>query len=156
MTQKLLWLISAWKFLVCRSESEGCQGNYSKIWKGRKNCESYIFKNIPGINFIFSNWKFFSCFFRLCFFCVFYFPFSFLTIIRTTNLVDTNRKLTVHKTFRRHPARLLSVLYTFSLRPVSTGKQQSTHNMSKFWKYNSFLASVTIKLAAQANNLEKR
>ena len=98
MTQKLLWLISAWKFLVCRSESEGCQGNYSKTWKGRKNCESYIFKNIPGINFIFSNWKFFSCFFRLCFFCVFYFPFSFLTIIRTTNLVDTNRKLTVHKT----------------------------------------------------------
>ena len=34
---------------------------------------------------------------------------------------DTERKLNVHKTFRRRPGRLLNVLYTFSLRPVSTG-----------------------------------
>ena len=35
--------------------------------------------------------------------------------------VDTGRKLNVHKTFRRRPGRLLNVLYTFNLCPVSTG-----------------------------------
>ena len=35
--------------------------------------------------------------------------------------VDTGRKLNVHKTFRRCPGRLLNVLCTFNLRPVSTG-----------------------------------
>ena len=35
-------------------------------------------------------------------------------------LVDTGRTLKVHKTFRRHPGRLLNVLRTFNLRPVST------------------------------------
>ena len=38
--------------------------------------------------------------------------------------VDTGRKLNVHKTFRRRPGRLLNVLCTFNLRPVSTGKGQ--------------------------------
>ena len=33
--------------------------------------------------------------------------------------VDTGHKLNVHKTFRRRPGRLLNVLYTFNLRPVS-------------------------------------
>ena len=33
---------------------------------------------------------------------------------------DTGRKLNVHKTLRRRPGRLLNVLCTFSLRPVST------------------------------------
>ena len=35
--------------------------------------------------------------------------------------VDTGRKLNVHETFRRCPGRLLNVLYTFNLRPVSAG-----------------------------------
>ena len=35
--------------------------------------------------------------------------------------VDTGRKLNVYKTFRRRPGRLLNVLCTFNLRPVSTG-----------------------------------
>ena len=35
--------------------------------------------------------------------------------------IDTGRKLNVHKTFRRRPERLLNVLCTFNLRPVSTG-----------------------------------
>ena len=35
--------------------------------------------------------------------------------------VDTERKLNVRKTFRRRPGRLLNVLCTFNLRPVSTG-----------------------------------
>ena len=33
---------------------------------------------------------------------------------------DTGRILNVHKTFRRRPRRLLNVLCTFNLRPVST------------------------------------
>ena len=32
--------------------------------------------------------------------------------------IDTGRKLNVHKTFRRRPGRLLSVLCAFNLRPV--------------------------------------
>ena len=36
-------------------------------------------------------------------------------------LVDTGRKLNVYKTFRRRLGRLLNVLCTFNLRPVSTG-----------------------------------
>ena len=39
--------------------------------------------------------------------------------------VDTGRKLNVHKTFRRRPGRLLNVLCTFNLRPVSTGQKHS-------------------------------
>ena len=35
--------------------------------------------------------------------------------------VGTGRKLNAHKTFRRRPGRLLNVLCTFNLRPVSTG-----------------------------------
>ena len=35
--------------------------------------------------------------------------------------VDTGRKLNVHKTFRRRPARLLNVLCMFNLCPMSTG-----------------------------------
>ena len=37
------------------------------------------------------------------------------------NPVDTGRKLNVHKTFRRRPGRLVNVLCTFNLRPVSAG-----------------------------------
>ena len=36
-------------------------------------------------------------------------------------LVYTRRKLNVYKTFRRRLGRLLNVLCTFNLRPVSTG-----------------------------------
>ena len=35
--------------------------------------------------------------------------------------VDTGRKLNVHKTFKRRPGRLLNVLCTFNLCPVSRG-----------------------------------
>ena len=35
--------------------------------------------------------------------------------------VGTGLKLNVHKTFRRHPGRLLNVLCMFNLRPVPTG-----------------------------------
>ena len=70
--------------------------------------------------------------------------------------VDTGRKLNVHKTFRRRPGRLLTVLCTFNLRPVSTGilfhnqeqllqdsylkihwKQFPTAVMTILWKYKS-------------------
>ena len=36
--------------------------------------------------------------------------------------VDTGRKWTVHKTFRRRPGRLLNVLCTVNLRPVSAAQ----------------------------------
>ena len=48
---------------------------------------------------------------------------------------DTGRKLSVCKTFRRRPRRLLNFLCTFNLRPVSTGLVDKTlmhlsHNMA--------------------------
>ena len=43
-------------------------------------------------------------------------------VIKSNNPVDTWRKLDVHKTFRRRRGRLLNVLCTFNLCPVSTGK----------------------------------
>ena len=42
-------------------------------------------------------------------------------IVLLTNPVDTGRKLNVHKMFKRRSGRLLNVLCTFSLHPVSTG-----------------------------------
>ena len=41
---------------------------------------------------------------------------------KTQDPVDKRRKLNVHKTFRRRSGRLLNVLCTFNLRPVSTGE----------------------------------
>ena len=43
--------------------------------------------------------------------------------------VDTGRKLNVHKTFKRRLGRLLNVLCTFYLRPVSTGSGTSTSSL---------------------------
>ena len=37
--------------------------------------------------------------------------------------VDTGRKMNVHKTYRTRPGRLLNVLCTFNVRPVSTGRR---------------------------------
>ena len=48
--------------------------------------------------------------------------------------VDTRRKLNVHKMFKRRPGRLLNVLCTFNLRPVSTGI--STYSYKKKKKKN--------------------
>ena len=42
---------------------------------------------------------------------------------KRVNPVDTGRKLNVHEAFRKRPGRLLKVLCTFNLRPVSTGKE---------------------------------
>ena len=39
--------------------------------------------------------------------------------------VDTGRELKIHKTFRGCPGRLLNVLRTFTLRPVSAGFELS-------------------------------
>ena len=52
---------------------------------------------------------------------------------KSCNPVDTGRKLNVHKTFRRRPGRLLNILYTFNLRPVSTG------NMD-FWQSPKYVS----------------
>ena len=42
--------------------------------------------------------------------------------VRGNNTVDTGRKLDIQEAFKRRPGRLLNVLSTFNLRPVSTGK----------------------------------
>ena len=47
------------------------------------------------------------------------------------NPIDTGRKLNVNKTFRRRPRRLLNVLCTFNLSPLSTGKKHSQQNFKK-------------------------
>ena len=44
----------------------------------------------------------------------------YIMLYQFSYAVDTERKLNVHKTFRRCPGRLLNVLCTFNLRPVST------------------------------------
>ena len=43
------------------------------------------------------------------------------TTFYATYPADTGRKLNVHKTFKRRPRRLLNLLRTLNLRPVSTG-----------------------------------
>ena len=50
--------------------------------------------------------------------------------------VEIGRKLKVHKTFRSRPGRLLNILCTFNLRPVSTGLYFSKPcKNSNLWKY---------------------
>ena len=53
--------------------------------------------------------------------------------IPTNTPVDTGRKLNAHKTFRRRSGRLLNVLCTFSLRPVSAGTSSVFH-VETTWK----------------------
>ena len=57
------------------------------------------------------------------------------------NPVDTERKLNIHKTFRRRSGRILNVLCTFNLRPVFTGKLSLQKQLPggvlwKIWFYN--------------------
>ena len=54
--------------------------------------------------------------------------------------VDPGRKLNVHKTFKRRPGRLLNVLCTFNLHPVSTGE-------TDFKKSVAYKKSVYIQLS---------
>ena len=53
--------------------------------------------------------------------------------------VDTGRKLNVYKMFRRHPGRLMNVLRTFNLRPVSAGYAET---MKKLWWNTRKLSSI--------------
>ena len=60
--------------------------------------------------------------------------FETLAKIRTKLVkhpVDTGRKLNVHKTFKKRPVRLLNVLCTFSLRPLSTGHSHNKKRVDK-------------------------
>ena len=82
VNQKLLWLISPWKrHVVRRKGSEAWQGNYNKNLESRNNFKFCVYKKIQESNIVFSNWFFF---YFLCFFCVHFFSFALLTIIRTT------------------------------------------------------------------------
>ena len=62
--------------------------------------------------------------------------------------VDTGRKLNVHKTFRRHPRRILNVLCTFNLRPVSTGLLTSRYysQIPIWYAYFVFLIAVYVNI----------
>ena len=55
---------------------------------------------------------------------------------KVSNPVDTGRKLKVHKTFRRRPRRLLNVLCTFNLCPVSTEKTPANTQNKEFCNFN--------------------
>ena len=59
--------------------------------------------------------------------------------------VDTGHKLKVYKTFRRLPRRLLNVLCTFNLRPVSTG-------LLNFRRYRTWEADIAKIIIICENN----
>ena len=62
-------------------------------------------------------------------------------MLNVNNLVDTGRKLNVHKTFRRRPGRLLNVLCTLNLRPVSTGNT----TLGRFYQLNKIHKGIQRK-----------
>ena len=69
-------------------------------WRGDGYWQIYVFKIIFfGFCFAINKRSFFECHYPL----------------------DTGRKLNVYKTFKRRPGRLLKVLCTFNLHPVSRG-----------------------------------
>ena len=64
--------------------------------------------------------------------------------------VDTGRKLNVNKAFRRRPGRLLNVLCTFNLRPVSTGVAHAVTGVTGVLQNSSYnilmqTASFTVR-----------
>ena len=72
--------------------------------------------------------------------------------------IDTGRKLNVDKTFRRRPGRLLNMLSTFNLRPVSTGSGDHCFhilvlNSSYLEQGSGFVACY--KVFAGKNNKDK-
>ena len=100
-------------------------------------------------------------------------PSSCSTLLETNAPVDTGRKLNVHKTFRRHPGRLLNVLCTFNLLPVSTGDnmyvtavmanfvtivplcknwQKLYFEFSTFWSFKTVVLSVKVIPYASRNH----
>ena len=69
------------------------------------------------------------------------------------NSVDTGRKLNVHKTFRRRPGRLLNVLCTFNLCPMSTGKKNS---QNKRWENKKETTQKNPKRIPEIINLGRK
>ena len=64
--------------------------------------------------------------------------------------IDTGRKLNAHKTFRRRPGRLLNVLCTFNLRPVSTG-YGSSFSLSFYSHFRTFFCCNQVKTKKYMN-----
>ena len=71
--------------------------------------------------------------------------------------VDTGRKLNVHKTFGGRPGRLLNVLCTFNLRPVSTGHkvkhELSPQIMNNVFELNSVPCNLKREDLFQSRNV---
>ena len=72
--------------------------------------------------------------------------------------VDTGLKLNVHKTFSRCPGRLLNVLCTFNLRPVSTGSAKTskqTPKLKRTYRFITLLKNIKTNYNKLLNNLFK-
>ena len=77
--------------------------------------------------------------------------------------VDIGRKLNVHKTFTRRPGRLLNVLCTFNLRPVSTGLVEEVNwfkskhiNILERTKRGEIKRKEKYKIIEQKNRIKKK
>ena len=66
--------------------------------------------------------------------------------------VDTGRKLNVHKTFIIRPGRLVNILCTFNLRPVSAGTLWSK-NVFKVRNIDFVLNCCSVSLQTLTNGL---
>ena len=79
------------------------------------------------------------------------------------NPVDIGRKLNVQKTFTRRPGRLLNVLCTFNLRPVSTGLVEEVNwfkskhiNILERAKRGEIKRKEKYKIIEQKNRIKKK
>ena len=77
-----------------------------------------------------------------------------LTTLLWVYPVDTGRKLSVYKTFRRHPGRLLDVLRTFNLRPVSAGYAETMKKL--WWNTRELFSIITCSEAATRDVLYEK
>ena len=91
---------------------------YNKIVSGRKITKGVFVQQKSSCRL----WFKISCYMR-CNDRIIYHGFQSISWLAPKILdpLDTGRKLNAHKTFRRRPGRLLNVLCTFNLRPVSRG-----------------------------------
>ena len=108
-------VLSAGKLRLC--------GNWKKK---KKNSSSYFLADDSLIKLL--------CLHVIAFYKDDILPFWDNNHLSKLSPLDTGRKLNVHKTFRRRPGRLLNVLCTFNLRPVSTGSLCQKRPYSElFW-----------------------
>ena len=118
-------------------------------------CSIKIFPDLKFLEFLFYK-QFFHDHKLWLYWLSVYQWMSIITSLAVNFSVDTGRKLNVHKSFRRRPRRLLNVLCTLDLRPVSTGlKTVLEKSMYVFLRYatntalthTNFLKSVSFHIS---------